>query len=58
MSGSMDTPMGTVSVSYERADEGVTFKISIPEGCRALFRIPSYERELCTGENKFSVSEK
>ena len=58
MSGSMDTPMGTVSVSYERADGEVRFNISIPAGCRAIFRIPSYERELCAGENVFSVSEK
>ena len=58
MSGSMDTPRGSVSVSYERTDNGLNFKISIPEGCRASFRIHSYERELCAGENLFSVSEK
>ena len=42
----------------ERTDDGLNFKISIPEGCRASFRIHSYERELCAGENVFSISEK
>ncbi len=56
MSGSMDTPKGTVSVSYEKTSEGVKFNISIPAGCKASFRIPSYVCELNAGENEFSVS--
>ena len=57
MSGSMDTPKGTVSVSYERTDAGVKFVISIPEGCKASFSLPSCERELLEGTNEFIVSE-
>ena len=55
MSGSMKIPCGTVSVNYERAPEGVKFKVSIPTGCRAVFRLPSFERELCEGENEFYI---
>jgi hypothetical protein len=56
MSGKMATPKGTVSVSYEKTGEDVKFRISIPEGCKAIFRIPSCECELHTGENEFSAS--
>ena len=55
MSGSIDTPRGTVSVGYERNGETVTFRITVPVGCRATFRIPSCTRELSAGENEFSV---
>ena len=58
MSGSIDTPRGTVSVRYERMDGNVKFNISIPVGCKADFRIPSYTCKLNMGENVFSVSEK
>ena len=57
MSGSMDTPQGTVSVSYERTDAGVKFNITIPKGCKAGFHIPACERELHEGENEFFISE-
>lgn len=56
MSGSMVVPNGTVSVSYEKMGEDVKFNIFIPEGCKASFCIPTYERVLHAGENKFSVS--
>ena len=56
MSGSMEIPSGTVSVSYEKTDENVNFSIFIPEGCKAAFRLFAYERVLNTGENRFSVS--
>jgi alpha-L-rhamnosidase len=55
MAGSMDTVNGTVSVSYEKTDEKIKFSICIPKGCRASFRMPSYERELTVGENGFDV---
>ena len=57
MSGSMETPRGKVSVSYERTDAGVKFHIAIPAGCKADFRIPSYTRALVEGENEFFISE-
>ena len=56
MRGSMETPLGTVSVSYERAGGGVSFSIAIPEGCKASFSIPECECELKNGENDFVVS--
>ena len=56
MKGSVMTPHGTVSVSYERAEGGYKFRIAIPKGCKACFSIPSCERELTVGENEFFVS--
>jgi hypothetical protein len=56
MSGSMVVPNGTVSISYEKMGEDVKFHIFIPEGCKASFCIPTYERVLHAGENEFSVS--
>jgi alpha-L-rhamnosidase len=58
MSGSMDTPHGAVSVKYEKTEDGVKFNISIPDGCKASFRITDYERALNTGENEFFCIEK
>ena len=58
MMGSMDTPCGTVSVKYEKTEDGVKFNISIPDGCKASFRITDYERALSTGENEFFVLKK
>ena len=58
MKGSMMTPHGTVSVSYEMADGGVRFRIAIPKGCKATFRIPNYERKLENKENVFWVTMK
>ena len=55
MSGGLQTPHGRVTVCYEREENGVRFCISVPEGCKAVFSIPSLERELFAGENSFSV---
>lgn len=57
MSGSVNTPNGTVAVSYEKVQNGVDFKVSIPKGCTAVFCIDSFERELFEGENNFSIAE-
>ena len=57
MSGSMDTPGGTVSVSYERKVKGVKFNISVPTGCKASFCLSSYTRGLNEGENEFFIPE-
>lgn len=57
MSGSMETPKGTVAVGYEKTQGNICFRVSIPAGCKAVFRIDSLERELVEGENVFSVSE-
>ena len=55
MSGSMDIPSGTVSVSYKKIGGDVKFNIFIPEGCKASFRVPSYACALHPGKNEFSV---
>lgn len=55
MSGSMKTPNGTVAVSYEKVQDKVLFNVTVPEGCKAVFRIDSFEQKLFEGENRFSV---
>ena len=55
MAGSMDTPHGAVSVKYEKTEGGVKFNISIPDGCKAIFRLSDCARALSTGENEFFV---
>ena len=57
MSGSMETPNGTVAVAYEKAQGNVCFRVSIPAGCKAVFRIDSFEHELLAGETIFAVPE-
>lgn len=57
MSGSMQTPNGRVAVSYEKEPGGIRFSISIPEGCKAVFRIDAFERELLAGNNEFYRAE-
>lgn len=54
MSGSMETPKGTVAVAYEKVQGTIDFRISIPVGCKAVFRMDSLERELSEGENNLS----
>jgi alpha-L-rhamnosidase len=55
MSGSMETPRGTVAVAYERSEAGVLFSIRIPEGCTAKFSYEGMDRALCAGENQVFV---
>lgn len=46
-----------MAVSYEKEPGGVRFSISIPEGCKAVFRIDAFERELAECDNEFFVSD-
>jgi alpha-L-rhamnosidase len=55
MSGSMETPRGTVAVRYEKVDDCVKFNVLVPASCKASFRLHSFERELNEGENEFCV---
>ena len=57
MSGSMDTPNGTISVRYEKEEGGIRFNICIPAGCKASFCLASHTRELSVGENEFVLTE-
>lgn len=51
MSGSMETPNGIISVSYEKADGKISFKISIPQSTEAVFCGFDREIKLSAGEN-------
>ena len=51
MSGSMQTPQGTVSVHYEKKDSGVNFKIVIPPKTEAVLCYAGQEYILAQGEN-------
>ncbi|MBE6631931.1 MAG: hypothetical protein E7623_04440 [Ruminococcaceae bacterium] len=55
MSGNLETVNGKISVAYERADDGICFKIVVPERCKANFRVALFECELTEGENNFSL---
>ena len=56
LSGSMQTPKGTVSVSYVREDAGARFTVRIPEDTAATFRYGAEERTLTAGENRIRIA--
>ena len=51
----METPNGTVSVSYRKSGDGVKFNIVIPHGAVAVFKYLDNEIALSEGENCFSI---
>jgi alpha-L-rhamnosidase len=53
LSGSMETPSGTVAVKYEKSGDTVDFTITIPNGTQGVFRYGGKEYALAEGENKF-----
>ncbi len=55
MSGSMKTPLGRISVKYERTEDKLCFNIYVPAGCKAHFLLNGSQRELNGGENVFEV---
>lgn len=55
MSGSMQIPSGTVSVSYEKSGEKYRFEIVIPDNTKAVFRTASREISLNAGKNEFET---
>lgn len=52
MSGSLRTLHGDVAVNYENNSGKVKFRISIPEGTKAVFRFGDKEYALSQGENE------
>lgn len=56
MSGSMKIPSGNVAVKYENNSANVSFKISIPEGTKAVFAYSDKTIDLCEGENEFEIT--
>ena len=55
ISGSMQTPNGTVSVSYEKQDSKIRFSITVPPSTEATFKYSDIERSLNAGLNDFYV---
>ena len=56
MSGSIETPNGTVSVSYKKNDDHYEFNVVIPEGVKAIFKVDDYNQtQLSKGENSIVV---
>lgn len=53
MSGSMETPNGIVSVSYQNVDGKVSFTINVPKNTNAVFDGYGKKIELSEGENSF-----
>lgn len=51
ISGSITTPLGKVSVRYERNGDGIDFEISIPPRTEAVFKYGGREFNLSEGEN-------
>lgn len=55
-SGHITTVRGKIAVSFTKTDKTADFTINLAEGMNAAFRLGGFERELYSGENKFSVS--
>ena len=55
MRGSMQTPQGTVSVSYQKSPKGIEFDLVIPDGVTAVFRYGDADISLQAGENHVCV---
>ena len=56
MSGSMETPSGTIAVGYVNDGDGTQFKITIPAETKAILRFADQEFELNGGENCIRVA--
>lgn len=56
MNGSIETPNGKVSVSYQNNSDSVTFKVVIPPDTKAVFKYANEEITLSQGENSFNFS--
>ena len=56
MSGSIETPQGTVAVSYKNENGKISFSVMIPQNAKAKFLFAGKETELREGENEFSCT--
>ena len=54
--GSFRTPRGEIAVAYERREGEADFTVTVPEGCRAVFKLGGTERTLTVGENRFTAN--
>ncbi len=55
VSGSMEIPSGTVSVSYHKRNGKTFYKIAIPSGAVAVFKLGETEIKLAAGVNEFEL---
>jgi len=55
MKGSIQTPQGRVSVSYEKTGNGAEFRITVPKNTRARFFAEGKEVLLSVGENRVTL---
>jgi alpha-L-rhamnosidase len=55
LNGSMKTPNGTISVSYEKVDGKINFVIEVPKNTEAIFKLGEFEKSLSFGKNEFTV---
>ena len=56
MSGSIETPRGTVSVKYKKSTDHYEFKVLIPKGVKAVFKIgDDIFNDLSEGENSITA---
>ena len=58
LSGSMETPRGTVAVGYVREGDTLRFTLSIPAGTEAILRYAGEEHPLTPGENVLVLASK
>lgn len=57
MSGSIETPRGAVSVKYRKITDHYGFKVFIPKGVKAVFKIDDGNlTDLSEGENSMTVA--
>ena len=54
LSGYRKLPKGRVSVAYEKTDDGLNMKITVPGDLPAVLSFGGKQYELCEGENRFS----
>lgn len=56
LSGSMDTPNGTVAVSYGKETNGIRCRVVIPQNTEAVFRYAGQEKKLTDIENEWILA--
>ncbi len=56
MSGSIKTPAGIITVSYENKSGTASFQVTIPPETKAIFRYANGEFNLSQGGNRFEIT--
>jgi hypothetical protein len=53
--GSIETPLGTLGVAYQRTEGEIRFTLTVPEGATASFFWEGKEYPLSAGENRITL---